>query len=108
MSETTEGTTEKLHLEYHLPAESFLRNAALTFSSQRGKKNGRSLEMRGAQTASAAGAVIGKRKHLNHHRQQLLNDCCVSSLRVQKEGAGLHYTNSGRLSEILSDHSKNK
>lgn len=63
MSETTEGTKEKLHLEYHQPAESFLRNAALTFSSQRGeKKKGRSLEMRGAQAASAAGAVIGKKK----------------------------------------------
>lgn len=32
MSETTGGTKEKLHLEYHLPAESFLLNAALTFS----------------------------------------------------------------------------
>lgn len=65
MSETTEGTKEKLHLEYHLPVESFLLNAALTFSRQRGeekKKTGRSLEMRGAQAASAAGAVIGKRK----------------------------------------------
>lgn len=38
MSETTEGMKEKLHLEYHLPADSFLLNAALTFSSQRGKK----------------------------------------------------------------------
>lgn len=62
MSETTEGMKEKLHLEYYLPAESFLLNAALTFSSRRGEENGRSLEMRGAQAASAAGAVIGKMK----------------------------------------------